>query len=739
MFSDAKYIKSYRPLSLDTPLDTGAPRFRRRFVLSEKPVKAEVFYAGLGYGYFYFNGKSVTPDLFTAPVSDYTKTVWYNRYDVTNLLQTGDNVAAAILGNGWYNEAINSAWGHFKAHWRDVPKLIFRLEMTYADGRKEVIVSDGDWVCTDQSPYLYNSLRSGETYDARLKDTGWNDVGFDDSCWKPAVVVDNPPAGVLRECTCQPIREFEVYDPIRVTKFGDRWIYEFPQNISGYIRLRTGSLLRGQRVTIRYAEDCHEDGTLEFFNCFGLCRRPGLARYAYNDYISDGSEEIWSPKFSYFGFRFVEVSGLVETPPADLVQAVFVHQDVSRITAFSCSDYRLNRLYNMGVFATWSNMFYMPADCPTREKLGWANDAHSSAEQFMMNFDSAKFLTKWYQDILDSMREDGALPGIVPSPGWGYDVMYTGPHCNGVLFEIPWQIYQYTGDKTLMCQHLPEMRKYLGYVLSRQNEDGLIGYGLPDWAGPWETYDRSPTPVTCSDTLLYIKFLKMAQVAAALAGEDASDLKQEEQRMTALFQSHFFTEDGTMTVDHETALAMALMLDVYPNREAIAHQLVAAVERSNRHMNCGMLGVRYIFDALEKIGRNDLAYAIVTAEGFPGFFYWVEERNATTMCENFRFQDSQNHHMFSHTLVWMMKALGGIRPAAPGFTKCTIKPYFPANLSYCNAYQDTVLGRVSVDWKRTGDGIVLFVSLPEGMEGQIEYNGEVYVVKAGNQRLLLNQ
>ena len=739
MFSNAKYLKAYRPLSMDTPLDTGAPRFRRRFVLSEKPVRAEVCYAGLGYGYFYLNGKSVTPDLFTAPVSDYTKTVWYNRYDVTDLLQTGDNVAAAILGNGWYNEAIDSVWGHYKAHWRDVPKLIFQLEMTFADGRKETVVSDGAWVCTDQSAYLYNALRSGETYDARLEEPGWNGVGFDDSGWKPAQIVDNPNTGILRECTCQPIREFEVYDPIRVTQYGDRWIYEFPQNISGYVRLHTGSLLRGQRVTIRYAEDCHEDGTLELFGSAGLCRRPGLSRYAYNDYISDGTEEIWSPKFSYFGFRFVEVTGLVQTPPKDFLQAVFVHQDVSRTTSFCCSDYRLNQLYHMGIFASWSNMFYMPTDCPTREKLGWGNDTQSSTEQFVMNFDSVPFLKKWYQDILDAMHEDGALPAIVPSPGWGYTEMYTGPNSNGALFEIPWQIYQYTGDKTLLCAHLPEMRKYLQYVRSRQNEQGLIEYGLPDWGGPWDRYEWSPTPVACSDTLLYIKFLKYAQKAAELAGEDASDLKQEEQRITQLFLSHFFTEEGTMTVEHETGLSMALMLDVYPNREVIANQLVATVEQNDRHLDFGMLGVRYVFDALEKIGRNDLAYAVATAAGYPGFFHWITERNATTMCENFRFQDSQNHHMFSCVLVWVMKNLGGIRPAAPGYTKCVIRPYFPANLSYCNAYQDTVLGRVSVDWKRTGDGIALTVSLPEGMEGQIEYNGEIHSVKTGNQRLLLKQ
>ena len=737
MLSTASYIKSYRPLSMDTPLDTGAPRFRRRFSLTEKPVRAEVLCAGLGYGYFYINGKPVSKDLFTAAVSDYTKTVWYNRYDVTELLQDGENVAAAILGNGFYNEAIDSAWWHFKAPWRDVPKLIFCLVLTYADGRTETVISDDKWLCTDRSPYLYNALRSGETYDARLEEPGWNDVDFDETGWKPAIVVEDPKVGVLRECLCEPIREFEVYDPIRVTKYGDRWLFEFPQNISGYVRLRTGSLLRGQRLTVRYAEDINEDGTLNFFDCFGLCRRPGLARYAYSEYISDGSDEIWSPRFSYFGFRYMEVTGINGVPPKDLAKAVFVHQNVARKTSFVCSDYRLNQLYHMGIFATWSNMFYMPTDCPTREKLGWGNDAQASTEQFLTNFDSAKFLTKWHRDIVDSMREeDGAIPAIIPSPGWGYDNTFAGPNCAGVLYEIPYRIYEYNGDKTLLCQHLPEMRRYLAYLRTRANENGLIGFGLPDWASP-QGYENTKTPKECSDTLLYIKFLRITALAAELVGEDTADLVQEEKRMSNLFISVYFNEDGTMKDETQCALAMAYGLNVCPDRKIIGQQLIDAVERDNRHLSCGMLGVQYIYNALEDLDRSDLTYALITAVDFPSFMNWIDERRATTLCENYKFADSQNHHMFSCFIPWLMKNLGGIRPAAPGFAKCTIKPYFPENLSYCFAWEDTPLGRVSVDWKRNGDGISITISLPAGMEGQLEYKGMVCPV-TGSQTLLLN-
>ena len=713
----ANFIRtSNLPFEKDTLRINPAPRFRKSFVIKKIPLRAELCCVGLGYGYFYLNGEKVTEDLFSAPVSDYSKTIWYNRYDVTRLLLLGENVMAAILGNGWYNEDIETVWLHYKAVWRDNPKLALTLVITYQDGTTERIDSDESWVCDETSPYLYNALRCGEIYDARMYEKGWNNIGFDDSLWKRAIIDNNPPTGKFRECMCETIREAEVYNPTKIDCFGERYVFSFPQNISGYVRFRTGSLKSGQRLLIRFAERLMEDGTLSFCNCDSMY--PKDVRYATCEFIANGEDFIWNPKFSYFGFRYVEITG-INYDCANTVQAVFVHQDIKRKADFHCSDYRLNRLYRMGIFSSYSNMFYMPTDCPTREKLGWANDAQASTEQFIINFDSVNFLKKWYQDVLDSMRDDGAIPAIIPSPNWGYD-KWTGPICSGILFEIPYQIYRYTGDGSLLYNNISAFRKHLSYMKTMKNENGMMDYGLCDWAGPWEKgFNASPVPRECTNMLLYIKFLRITRLAAELCGADVDSLLREEECERRLFISTYFAKDGKMIYPFQTALSMCLVLNIYPNRAVVEQELIEAVEQKNCHLDCGMLGMQYLLYALHQAERDDLAFSVVTAEGYPGFISWITERDATTLCEGWKYSESQNHHMYSVLLAWMMKIIGGIEPTKPGFEECRVQPYFAPELSYCSAYEDTKYGRLTVLWKRENDSINVSVCVPDGMKATL--------------------
>lgn len=739
MFQDTAYIKATNLPPRDSVSENTAPRFRKGFCLEEMPTEAKLHCAGLGFGYFYLNGKAVTEDLYTAPISDYHKTVWYCSYDVLDLLQQGENMLAAILGNGFFNETHYSLWRYHDAAWRDVPKLIAKLELTFADGRKQEISSDGSWRCTEASPYLFNALRSGETYDARLEEPGWNNIGFDDSAWQNAVVDTNAPKGVLRHCLCEPIREFETYQPARVIKHEDSYVFCFPQNISGYVRLRTGSLTAGQTVVLRYAEGLGEDNHITYYDIQDkIPRFYHDMRYAYAEFTANGEDFIWTPKFTYYGFRYVEVTGLTQEPPADFLEAVFVHQAIDRKAEFSCSDWRLTRLYQMGIYATWSNLFYQPTDCPSREKMGWGNDAQASAEQFLLNFQSVNLLKKWYQDVLDSIREDGAVPCVIPGSGFGYNHM-TGPICSGVLFEIPWQLYWQMGDDSLLCGNTEAFKAHLRHIASNADQQGMLDYGLCDWAGPWEDNSRSPVPSKCTNTLLYIKFLRMTAFACERIGEDASQLRQEEKRITQRFIDVYFDPDGKMNLPYQCALGMCVALDVYPDLEVISRQLVESVEESNRHINCGMLGVQYLYKALEKIGRTDLAYAIVTAEGYPGYFSWIDERDATTLCEAWIPEGSQNHHMFSNLLVWMMRTLAGIRPAAPGYAQCVIQPYFPKNLDSCDAKAETPYGTVAVHWEKLGNTVRLEITVPEQMKAQAEVFKTIYPLAVGKNILEITQ
>lgn len=729
------FIKTPGPFKREFAMENDAPRFRRSFTVNGDVRCATLKCTGLGYGYFYINGKSVAPDRLTAPVSNYSKTVWYSEYDVTSLIREGENVAAAILGNGLYNETLSNPFEFYKAEWRDKPKLIFSLAVEYAD-HTETIESDTNWLCTDKSPIVYNNLRSGEYYDARLYEKGWNDVGFDDSSWQNAVIDDTPPKGVLRKCECEPICECRQYSPVEIRCTGEgRYLFKFEQNMSGYIALRTGSLSCGQKLTIRYAECVEDDGTLNFHLMDDPYYYPE-SRFATDEFTADGEDFVWSPRFTYHGFRYIQIDGLTDEPTSDMVSAVFVHQDIKQQTEFSCSDERLNRLFHMGIYSTWSNMFYMPTDCPTREKMGWGNDSQSSMDQFFIDFDIAGVMKKWFTDICDSLRDDGAVPAIIPSAGWGYE-WGTGPTTSGVLFELPAQVYRYTGDDSLLIAGLPYFERHLAYIISRTDENGLINYGLCDWAGPWEHPEGSPTPLECSNMMLYIKFLRITVFAAQRAGNAELEQKMASElaRVTKLVNDTYFTESGEMNVPHQCALSMAIMLDLCPDLDACGKQLAEAVERDNRHLNCGMVGLRYLFRALDKIGRSDLAYAIVTAEGAPSYMEWITERDATTLCELWRYDWSQNHHMYSEVLAWMVKSLGGINNISPAFRKCLIRPYFAPELEWCRVSENTLQGKVSVSWQRENDKVLLDITVPDGMEAVYDGN----VLKSGINNFVLPQ
>ena len=723
MFNQASFIEHPDPFVKKHLEENPAPMFRRRFMLKAPPEKAVLSVCGLGYGYYYLNGTAVTQDLFTAPVSDYNKTLWYNTYDVTGQLLPGENLIAAILGNGFYNESMYTDWKHHEAPWRAAPKILLTLELTYKDGRQEHIVSDDSWLCDKaQSPVRFNQLRSGEIYDAGISES-WRTPEYDDSGWVKAQVSETPPSGVLRECLCQPIRENREYKAVRYFQSKkSNWIFDFGQNMSGYVRLKISGP-KGHVITVRYAEELKKDGSLQ---------RKDVEKYA-NGYdfqtdrvICGGGETVWSPRFTYHGFRYVELEG-ASKPSADTVTAVFVHQAVEELSRFECSDEVVHKLYHMGKMATLSNLFYMPTDCPTREKLGWANDAQASAEQMLQNFDIAPLFEKWLQDILDAMREDGELPGIIPTPGWGYE-WGSGPISSGVLFELPMQIYRYTGSTAAIRTAYPAFLNHIKYMASRADpNDGLIGYGLCDWAGPYKKPDKAPTPLKLTDTLLTIKFFRLTASAARICGDGAKaeSLDAEGRKLLEIFKKAYLLPNGRCSVHEQTAVAMIVALEAYDKLEPLKEQLLELLSEKDFHHHCGMLGMQYLYPALDICGYQEEAYRIVTAKGRPSYTEWIEH-DATTLWEMWHTGDSKNHHMHSCVLSWFMKTVLGLHSSedAPGFCKAEIRPYFLRALTFCKGEYKTAAGTYAVSWQRQSDNtILLSLTVPKGAQACIVLNG----------------
>jgi len=727
-----KFIKAPGKFKREYDLNEPAPLFRKTFTLDEGFKNAKISLIGLGYGYFYINGRKITEDMFLSPVSEYNKTVWYTEYDVTDLVKSGENVISAMLGNGFFNETFSTCWGTNTALWRDKPKMAVKLTVEYND-KDIIITTDDTWKVTENSPVTFNQLRSGEYYDARLYKKGWNDLDFDDSSWDMAVIDENEPKGVKRLCTCEPIRKFERYSPVSIkeTKRGT-YLFEFPCSISGFIELNTKELKCGQKLKIRYAEAVNDDLSLDFKGSDDKHFYPE-SRYEWDEFISDGEEFLWSPKFTYHGVRYMEIEGFLKMPEKDTVKAVWVHQAIERRTKFSCSDEDINKLFSMGINATWSNMFYMPTDCPSREKFGWANDARASCEQFLTNFKSVNFLKKWYQDVLDSMKDDGSLSCVIPTGGWGYE-WGAGPISTGVLYEIPYRIYQYMGDESLLKDSLGYFTRHLDYIISKVNDEGFIDYGLCDWAGPWDACDMSPVPREVTNTLLYIEFLRITEFSAELNGdnESLSKLKAEEERIKKLFLDRYFN-NGKMLYPYQASLSLAIMLDCYTDYEVTKNELIESVKRENYHINCGMLGIRYLYNALTKIGRRDLAYKIITQEGFPGYIEWIRKHNPTTMLETWSGANSHNHHMYSDVLVWIIKNIGGINITDKKFSSCEINPYFADAIDWCDLEMDTESGVIKLKWQKTSKGIELEIDVPDKMK--VTYQNEL--LKNGINKILI--
>ncbi|MEA4889608.1 MAG: family 78 glycoside hydrolase catalytic domain [Clostridiaceae bacterium] len=713
-FSSAAFIKTALPFEQNYQDRNPAPLFRRRFRLPAFRT-ASLAVCCLGAGYCWLNGRPVSQDLLAAPAGDYRRTLWYNVYDVAALLAPGDNVAALICGNSWYNETHPSPWHHNQAAWRDNPKFIFELTV---DG--QVVLSSNDsWLAKDQSPILFNQLRSGETYDARLADPDWNTLDCDESSWQPAIFDFTPPQGIFREYPCEPVRACAEYpaQSMQLTPDG-RCIFDIGQNIAGFIRLRIQQAA-GDRITIRYTEQLNPDLTLQLNHMDEFYPE---SPFQTDRLICDGSQLDWSPRFTYHGFRYIELSG-VKNPDLSMVSGIFIHLDVPQTAGFECSDPVLNQLYQLGRMATLSNLQHVPTDCPTREKLGWANDAQSSAEQMMINFGTVRFFKKWLVDIQDSLREDGAVPGIIPTPAWGYE-WGTGPVSSGVLFEVPYQIYLQTGDDQPLIQSLPYFRRHLAYLLSRAGDHGLIGFGLGDWAGPFDSLDSPPTPKELTDTVLTVKCLKIAVLAARRAGDlaAAAECEKEQSRLAVLLKAAYIKPDGTCTVHEQTAVAMLIVHGLYDHLAPLAAQLKQTVEEHDFHHYCGMVGLRHLYEALTLIGAPEYAYRIITARGYPSYTRWIEG-GATTLWETWQPGNSKNHHMYSHFMAWLIRNLAGINPDPdmPGYARVLFSPVFLPDLDFCRGYCDTVHGRVAVDWQRINQAgsarIHLKISLPAGVTG----------------------
>lgn len=702
--------------------DLPAPYFRKELVLDAPVRKARAYICGLGYHELSINGRKVGDHLLDPGFTRYDRRALYVTHDVTPFFKQGANAVGVVLGHGWFNCQTKAVWNFHEAPWREAPKLRLSLVIETTDGRTRVVGSDGTWK-TRSGPITFNSIYGGEQYDARLEAPGWDQPGFDDAAWQPAIVV-SAPKGRLAAQMMPPIRASRTVRPVKLTEPKPGvFVFDMGLNFSGVTELKVSGPA-GATVQLRHGERLFSDGTLDNVDNEKHVKKLGkdqphqTSRYT----LKGGGLETWRPRFTYYGFQYVEVTGFPGKPTLDSLEGVFLHTDVPAAGSFECSNPLLNKIWQAARVAYLSNLLGIPTDCPHREKNGWTGDAHLAAEQAIFNFMPAGIYTKWVNDLGDEQKPGGQLPGIVPSAGWGY-TWGNGPAWDSAYPLIPFYLYEYYGDDQPLRDHYDGLKRYVDYLTSRAVDD-IVNIGLNDWA-PYKT----KTPADITDTAYYYRDTQVVALAASLLGkhEDAARYKALAERIKASFNRKFFNaETGSYGNGSQTSLSCALYQGlVAPEHQArVLQNLVAGVEQRNGHIDTGILGAKYILNALTDHGRADVAYRMASQKTQPSWGWWIEQ-GATTLWEQWNGTESRNHIMFGEISAWFYKALAGINPdpAAPGFKHFLIRPQPVGDLTSARADYDSIHGRITSEWKITDGKFHLRVVVPPNTSATVHVPG----------------
>jgi alpha-L-rhamnosidase len=690
-----------------------APYLRKTFTAPKAVTRARIYATALGLYELWLNGKRVGIDRFTPGWTDYNKRLQVQTYDVTSLVAQGNNALGAILGDGWFQGKVgylgrSTRYGAGPAH------LKLQLELEYQDGQKQTIVSDGTWK-TKTGPILFADELDGETYDARLEMPGWDGAAFDDSAWRPATVIADTARNLVADVTpgVQVIQEITA-KTVKPTASGS-YVFDLGQNMVGWARLRMRGAA-GSTATLRFAEVLNPDGTPYYANLRGA--------KATDQYVFNGAagEEVYEPRFTFHGFRYVELSGVSPAPAASAITGIVLHSATPPTGTFVTSSAMVNQLQSNIVWGQKGNFFSVPTDCPQRdERLGWMGDALIFVRTATFNMDVASFFTKWTRDVDDGQTAAGAFGNVSPSvdqsgtPAWG-DA--------GLI--VPWTMYLAYGDTRILEEHYPAMVRWVEYVrgLSTGNLwQTSRGSDFGDWLSIADDTDKAVLA-----SAFYAHAADLVSRAAAILGKDA-DAKKYADLFTAIkaaFNTAYVSNNGTIKSDTQTVYALALRFNLLPDnlRAAAASMLDAGITRHGGHLSTGFVGVSHLLPALTAGGKLDRAYTLLNNDTYPSWGYEIA-KGATTIWErwdgiqaNGQFQDptmnSFNHYSFGSVGEWMYATVGGIEldETHPGFERFAVRPRPGGGLTSAKTSFDSIHGTIVSDWTASASAFMLKVTVP---------------------------
>lgn len=707
-----------------------SPLFRKEISLHKEIKNARAYICGLGYYELYINGRKVGDHVLDPAQTDYEERVMYMTYDVISLLQTGGNAISIILGDGWYHQ--NRVWknvGHYGQ-----PRVVLQVNIEYEDGSRIHVCTDESWK-TSYGPITLNNIYAGETYDARLEQPGWNQPNFDDGRWFTAEKVEDP-GGILIAQMLPPIKKMQVIEPVKMTELKEGvYIYDLGRNFAGWVKL-TVQGPAGSEIVLRFAEDLDENGHLETDT--GGTQHTQVIQT--DRYILKGSgTEEWEPRFTYHGFRFVEVSGVPGVPTLDCIQGHAVYTSLEESGAFQCSDEMINQIHTLVKDTVTSNIHSIITDCPVRERCGWLGDAMIMTDSLMYNWNSASFWRKFTKDIGTTRKLRGQWHQIAPGKRLGGEAAAAW---GSAQVAIPWFLYHFYEDRNILEEHYELMKAWV-YHLRDRAEDYIVTYGkTDDWWPPGSRQNRDcPTPLI-STAYFFLSATIMEKVANVLSyHNDQEQFRKLAAKIKAAFNQIYFNEDK-YTYGSQTADCFALYLGIVPNgkERAVVNSLAEDIIARDIHVTTGHIGVKYIFEVLSEYGYGDLTQQLLDQTSYPSFGHQIAS-GATTLWESWegykdfpegRVMGSLSHPFKGGYDSWFYSHLLGIQTETPGFKEIIIKPYTIGDLSFAKGYYDSIGGRIVSEWKIENGLFTLHVEVPGNTTAKI------YLPAKDNGRVLEN-
>ena len=735
-----EWIASWITMEEEVPEEsTPAHYYRNDFACSKRIKSARVYVTSLGLYQLFINGEKVGDQLFTPGFTSYNKRIQYQSYDVTSMLQE-ENAIGAMVGDGWYRGYLG--WKGGRNFYGDRLALLVQLEVTYADGSTETIVSDKDWKAS-YGAILESDIYNGEKYDARREMKNWASPGFDERDWEEVEIL-NHSTELLVASNGLPVRAIKEIKPIEIiTTPKGEVVLDMGQNMVGYVRMKVEGK-KGDRVKLQFAEVLDKNG-----NFYTKNLRAAKATDIYT--LKGGGEEIYEPYFTFHGFRFVKLEGYPGELTKDNITGIVIHSDMKATGQFSCSDPLINQLQSNIQWGQRGNFLDIPTDCPQRdERVGWTGDAQVFSMTAAFNFGVAPFYSKWLEDLALDQLPDGEVPNVVPDILQDKKSGATGWADAAVI--VPWTVYRAYGDERILEEQYSSMKAWVYYMKKHAGEDYLWNQRRHQW-GDWLSFNSTspayPGAYTETDLIATAYFNYSTSILAKIARilgkeEDANEFEALAGNIKDAFVKEYITPNGRLVSHTQTAYAMALSFDLIPEklRNKAAGHFASEVEKFG-HLTTGFLGTPLLCSTLSSIGRDDLAFMLLNRKNFPGWLYPVTQ-GATTIWERWDTQkpdgtiiegmNSFNHYAYGAIGEWLYTHVAGlsIDDKNPGYKHILFHPHPGGGLTHAKAKIESMYGPVKSDWRIVNDKFIYEVSLPANTRGTVTLPG------AAGKELLMN-